>query len=148
MDTKSLLRTDKFYIIDTRTNSCPKGRHVEIRDLEACKDYSELTKAQKEFRLAEKIGHLPPHIAQAANNVHTMKMLEDPACKVEEECDEDGLIYIRKDVKMVLEDKELAGEEVVKHWLKVLQTVDREIQLSKYGLQFGEVVETKPTVKK
>lgn len=127
-NTKSLLTTDEFYILDTRTPSNPKGRQIEYKDLTKNAEYAALIKKEEERTLADMFPHLATReINRSATNFHSQRMLDDPACKIEEVCDEDGLVFIHKTKK----------EELMKLW-KSLLLIDKDVKLSKYGKQLTD----------
>lgn len=125
-NTKSLLTTEEFYILDTRTISNSfKGRQIEYKDLTKNVEYATLLKKEQEGSLAEMFPHLSVReVNRSATNFHSQRMLNDPACKVEEVCDEDGLMFFHKAHK----------DEMVKLW-KSLLLIDKDVKLSKYGKQ-------------
>lgn len=126
-----MLKDTKYYIIDTRTPSNRnKGRWVECKELSHNAEYKKLLDLEMDRRLAEMFPRLPFGVNEAASNFHTDRMLKETPDLVTKEKPEDfdGLLYIE-------------SEEVAKKLLADLQVVDKDIKLSRYGLQFS-VVET------
>lgn len=129
-----MLKSSEYFIIDTRTTSNRgKGRWVEFKDLKDSVEYKKLLDAEANRTLSELFPRLPQGVNETASNFHTDRMLrETPDQVVKDAEDFDGLLYIK-------------DEDVAKTLLAQLQQVDKEIKLSRYGLQFSE--STKKTKK-
>lgn len=111
----------EYYIIDTKTRSCPRGRDWEMISVDKNKDYVDIKAKAKSGALAEEYNQLDNRICMRAENFHMPEHLT-------EECiiyavDENGLVWIPK------EDTASAQKA-----LRDLKAVDPNITVSTFGL--------------
>lgn len=116
------------FIIDTKTKSAPQGRDFEYCDYDANPAYREIKEKAKDGRLAKEHPHVKPELCAKAENFHTMDHLTEEVFKYW--TDENGLLWIPShDV------------EVAQKLLKQLQTIDREVTVSSFGMPIPDPVE-------
>lgn len=122
-----MLKNTEYYIIDTRTTSNRgQGRWVECKDLATNPEYKKLLDLEASRQLSDMFPRLPFGVNEAASNFHTDRMLKETEDLISKESpqDFDGLLYVK-------------SEDLAKKLLQDLQSVDKDIKLSRYGLQFS-----------
>lgn len=124
----------EHYIIDTKTISCPNGRQVEYRDLLKNEEYARWAQLEKDRKLNKEKEFMMEdrRVNAVASNFHNVRHITEETMVAK--TDDEGLIFI--------EDEALA-----KKFLETMQTVDKDIRLSKYGKQFDVPVGIPPALR-